>query len=94
MPEPLPDELRFGLPTLNDALHGIHLPESQSDADAGINALANTYQNTSSPQVLFVSLTDLTTACVSTGSFTLIVNPLPSFADLTKAIKMLNAVLS
>lgn len=33
MPEPLPDELRFGLPTLNDALHGIHLPESQSDAD-------------------------------------------------------------
>ena len=33
IPEPLPDELRFGLPTLNEALHGIHLPESQSDAD-------------------------------------------------------------
>ena len=33
IPETLPDDLRFGLPTLNEALHGIHLPESQADAD-------------------------------------------------------------
>ncbi|MGY8867044.1 MAG: hypothetical protein ACKVJK_15725, partial [Methylophagaceae bacterium] len=50
---------------------------TQADADAGTNMLANLYQNTSSPQILFVSLTDLTTSCRSTGSFTLIVDPLP-----------------
>ena len=52
--------------------------ESQADADAGINALVNVYENTSSPQTIYVSLTDLETGCISTGSFTLIVNPLPS----------------
>ena len=57
--------------------------ENQSDADAGINTLANTYQNTSSPQTIFVSLTDLTTGCISTGSFTLVVNPLPYTVEMT-----------
>ena len=50
---------------------------SQADADADTNVLPNLYQNTSSPQTLFVSLTDISTGCSATGSFTLIVNPLP-----------------
>ncbi len=57
--------------------------DSQADADAGINSLVNVYENTSSPQTLYVSLTDLTTGCRSTGSFTLIVNPLPSTIEMT-----------
>ena len=56
---------------------------NQADADAGNNVLVSPYQNTSSPQPLFVSLTDLTTGCRSTGSFTLIVNPLPSTLVMT-----------
>ena len=57
--------------------------DSQADADAGINALVNAYENTSSPQTIYVSLTDLSTGCRSTGSFTLIVNPLPSTIEMT-----------
>ena len=57
--------------------------DSQADADAGINALVNVYENTSSPQTIYVSLTDLETGCISTGSFTLIVNPLPSTIEMT-----------
>ena len=43
----------------------------------------NVYENTSSPQTIYVSLTDLETGCISTGSFTLIVNPLPSTIEMT-----------
>ena len=51
--------------------------ESEPDAINDNNALTGPYQNTSTPQTLHVALTDLTTGCRATGSFILIVNPLP-----------------
>jgi len=57
--------------------------ETETDALNNINELTGLYQNTSSPQTLHVALTDLTTGCRITGSFTLIVNPLPSTVTMT-----------
>ncbi|MDB2493707.1 T9SS type B sorting domain-containing protein [Flavobacteriaceae bacterium] len=51
--------------------------ETETDATNNSNELTGTYQNTSTPQTLYVALTDLTTGCRATGSFELIVNPLP-----------------
>ena len=51
--------------------------ETETDATNNTNELTGTYQNTSTPQTLYVALTDLTTGCRATGSFELIVNPLP-----------------
>lgn len=51
--------------------------ETETDATNNSNELTGTYQNTSTPQTLYVALTDLTTGCRATGSFILIVNPLP-----------------
>jgi len=51
--------------------------ETETDATNNTNELTGTYQNTSTPQTLYVALTDLTTGCRTTGSFELIVNPLP-----------------
>ena len=51
--------------------------ETQSDATNDQNILTGSYQNTSNPETLYVALTDLTTGCRTTGSFILVVNPLP-----------------
>ena len=51
--------------------------ETQSDATNDQFVLTGSYQNTSSPQILYVALTDLTTGCRTTGSFMLVVKPLP-----------------
>ncbi|MDG1284635.1 MAG: T9SS type B sorting domain-containing protein [Flavobacteriaceae bacterium] len=51
--------------------------ETETDATNNTNELTGTYQNTSTPQTLYVAITDLTTGCRATGSFELIVNPLP-----------------
>ena len=51
--------------------------ETETDATNNSNELTATYQNTSTPQTLYVALTDLTTGCRTTGSFVLVVNPLP-----------------
>jgi len=51
--------------------------ETQSDATNDQYVLTDFYQNTSNPETLYVALTDLTTGCRATGSFILIVNPLP-----------------
>jgi gliding motility-associated-like protein len=58
--------------------------ETETDATNNINELTGLYQNTSSPQTLHVALTDLTTGCRITGSFTLIVNPLPQLVVPTE----------
>ena len=58
--------------------------ETETDALNNINELTGLYQNTSSPQTLHVALTDLTTGCRITGSFTLIVNPLPQLVVPTE----------
>lgn len=51
--------------------------ETETDATNNSNELTGTYQNTSTTQTLYVALTDLTTGCRTTGSFVLVVNPLP-----------------
>jgi len=51
--------------------------ETETDVTNNSNELTGTYQNTSTTQILYVALTDLTTGCRTTGSFVLVVNPLP-----------------
>ena len=51
--------------------------ETQADATNDQDVLTGSYQNTSNPETLYVALTDLTTGCRTTGSFMLVVNPLP-----------------
>jgi gliding motility-associated-like protein len=53
--------------------------ETQADADAGVNALGSPYLNTSNPQTIYIRLENTTTGCSETGSFELIVNPLPQY---------------
>ena len=57
--------------------------ETETDATNNTNELTGTYQNTSTPQTLYVALTDLTTGCRATGSFELIVNPLPTTTTMS-----------
>jgi gliding motility-associated-like protein len=57
--------------------------ETETDATNATNALTGFYQNTSTPQTLYVALTDLTTGCRATGSFRLVVNPLPTTTVMT-----------
>ena len=58
--------------------------ETETDSTNNSNVLTATYQNTSTPQTLYVALTDLTTGCRATGSFILIVNPLPQLVVPTE----------
>ncbi|OUR90828.1 hypothetical protein A9Q87_12820 [Flavobacteriales bacterium 34_180_T64] len=51
--------------------------ETQGDADAGINALVSPYLNTSNPQTIYIRLTNGLTGCSDTGTFNLLINPLP-----------------
>lgn len=56
--------------------------ENQADADARINEINKNvpYQNTSNPQTIFVRVENVTdTNCYNTSSFTITVDPLPSF---------------
>lgn len=57
--------------------------EIESDAINEVNSLTSPYENTSRPETLYVSLTDLTTGCRSIGSFVLEVNPLPQLINPT-----------
>uniref|UniRef100_UPI00053DE73E hypothetical protein n=1 Tax=Psychroserpens jangbogonensis TaxID=1484460 RepID=UPI00053DE73E len=51
--------------------------ETLADAQGLVNPLASPYSNTSNPQSIFYALVSTTTGCVATGSFELVVNPLP-----------------
>ncbi|MDC1492687.1 T9SS type B sorting domain-containing protein, partial [Flavobacteriaceae bacterium] len=56
--------------------------DNQIDAENGTNPLANSYDNTSNPQVIYARVDNDTTAdaqCYATTSLTLIVNLLPEF---------------
>uniref|UniRef100_UPI00260D2492 choice-of-anchor L domain-containing protein n=1 Tax=uncultured Psychroserpens sp. TaxID=255436 RepID=UPI00260D2492 len=57
--------------------------QTQADADAVNNALANPYTNTSNPQTIFYAITNVTSGCVATGTFDLVVNPLPAVVTPT-----------
>jgi len=56
--------------------------DNQIDAELGTNPLANSYENTSNPQVIYARVDNDTTAdaqCYATTNLTLIVNLLPEF---------------
>ncbi|MCK8482343.1 hypothetical protein MUY34_17090, partial [Flavihalobacter algicola] len=62
--------------------------ESAEDAEEGINAIADPtmYTNTSTPQVIYVRVTNDITGCYTVVDFTLIVNPLPDVIAVTDFI--------
>lgn len=56
--------------------------ESQTDADAGINALTSPFENTSNPQIIYARVDDISainTVCYAVTELTLNVNLLPEF---------------
>ncbi|WNM19323.1 choice-of-anchor L domain-containing protein [Flavobacterium capsici] len=53
---------------------------TQADAIAQTNPLPNSYTNTSSPQQIWINISNNTTGCNSVASFNLVVNPLPATA--------------
>ncbi|WP_347922519.1 T9SS type B sorting domain-containing protein [Pontimicrobium sp. SW4] len=56
---------------------------SQTDADAGVNALGSPYENTSNPQIIYARVDDtsaINAVCYATTELTLNVNLLPEFA--------------
>jgi len=55
---------------------------SQTDADAGVNALVSPYENTSNPQIIYARVDDISainTVCYATTELALNVNLLPDF---------------
>jgi gliding motility-associated-like protein len=62
--------------------------ETLEDAEAGINAIADPtmYTNTSTPQVIYVRVTNDTTQCYTIVNFNIIVNPLPDVIAVTDFI--------
>ncbi|NOY47552.1 MAG: T9SS type B sorting domain-containing protein [Chlorobi bacterium] len=62
--------------------------ETASDAQANINAISNatTYTNLSSPQTIYVRVTNDTTGCFTVVDFDIIVNPLPLVTTVTDFI--------
>jgi len=58
---------------------------TQLDAEDGTNALTNvnSYTNTSTPQPIFVRVTDDITGCYTVVSFDLIVSPAPQLSSIT-----------
>ncbi|WP_460220002.1 choice-of-anchor L domain-containing protein [Psychroserpens sp. MEBiC05023] len=57
--------------------------ETQADAETGLNPLPPLYNNTSTPQTIYVNVTNTTSNCTNVGSFDLIVNPLPALVAPT-----------
>ena len=58
--------------------------ETEPNAINDDDVLTGLYQNISTPQTLYIALTDLTTGCRTTGSFKLVVNPLPQLVVPTE----------
>ncbi|NNL79683.1 MAG: T9SS type B sorting domain-containing protein, partial [Flavobacteriaceae bacterium] len=50
---------------------------SNADAQAGLNPITGTIQNTINPQTIYVRIEDLDSGCLAFTTFQLIVNPLP-----------------
>ena len=61
---------------------------NSSDAESGLNAIANAtaYTNSSSPQTIYVRVTDDVTGCYSIVNFDLIVSPSPLVSPITDFI--------
>ncbi|WP_425077817.1 T9SS type B sorting domain-containing protein [Psychroserpens sp. S379A] len=52
--------------------------ESLADAQGLVNPLGSPYSNTSNPQTIYYASVNMATGCIATGSFDLVVNPLPA----------------
>lgn len=76
-------EVEFLLPPSN---YSITYHFSSEDAQSGENPLPNTYQNTSSPQQIFVRIEDLDNGCLAFTSFNLIVSEPPVLNPPTEII--------
>ncbi|WCO02430.1 T9SS type B sorting domain-containing protein [Psychroserpens ponticola] len=78
------DEIeQFDLPTKDAEISDgqmvtVSYYETLSDAEGLLNPIVGLYSNTSNPQMIYYALVSTTTNCVATGSFELVVNPLPS----------------
>lgn len=69
---------------INDQNSSVSYYATLLDATNEVGALTSPYENTSNSETIYVSLTDLTTGCRFTGSFNLIVNPLPQLVIPTE----------
>ena len=63
---------------VNPANYTIQFFESASDAQNNINPLDTSFQNTNSPQTIFVRMEDTDNGCLAYPEFNLIVHPLPN----------------
>jgi len=80
----------FDLTTKNDELLAAVIPsqydiqffESASDAQSNNNPINTNYQNTASPQTIYVRMEDIVNGCLAYPSFDLVVNPLPTPVSL------------
>ncbi|MEM1001347.1 MAG: choice-of-anchor L domain-containing protein [Bacteroidota bacterium] len=62
--------------------YDIQFFESDSDAQNNINPISPNYQNSSSPQTIYVRMEDIFNGCLAFPSFDLVVNPLPTPINL------------
>lgn len=75
----------FLLSSQNMHIIGTQVPEDYTityhadaeDAEAGINALPEDYQNISIPQTIYARVTDTATGCYATTSFAILIKPVP-----------------
>ncbi len=64
-------------PLIPPALYSISFHPSETDAQNDTNELPQFYQNTTSPQTIYIRIEDLTNGCLIYGTFDIIVNELP-----------------
>ncbi len=75
------------LGTLNATDYMISYHENQTDANAGVNAIAGPYQNTSNPQTIYFRIKNNSNpSCSSTGNFTIQVFDEPTASQPTDII--------
>ena len=67
---------------------------TQADAIAQTNPLANNYTNTSSPQQIWINISNNTTGCNSVSSFNIIVNLLPEAIEPLPIVECSNGAVT
>ncbi|WP_323789827.1 choice-of-anchor L domain-containing protein [Psychroserpens sp.] len=67
-------EVLISVPPSN---YNISYHASELDAQNGVNALPNSYQNTSNPQTIYIRIEDVDNGCLAFSTFNLIVNQIP-----------------
>ncbi|WP_438963187.1 T9SS type B sorting domain-containing protein, partial [Nonlabens sp.] len=67
---------------LNPADYLISYHTSQADADSGTGSVATNYDNTTSPETIYVRVENILTGCVNTSNFDLILNEVPAIVNI------------